>query len=105
VSKAPGQPLEMEEVEVAPPRAHEVRVKIICTSLCHTDVTFWRMKVRMQIAEHPCGHAGCRASADSDSLLSSSCSHSHIDRALGGVALCFGSAHLEEKYEINKINL
>lgn len=44
VSKAPGQPLEMEEVEVAPPRAHEVRVKIICTSLCHTDVTFWRMK-------------------------------------------------------------
>ncbi|XP_066395314.1 alcohol dehydrogenase-like 2 isoform X1 [Miscanthus floridulus] len=44
VSKAPGQPLEMEEVEVAPPRAHEVRVRIICTSLCHTDVTFWRMK-------------------------------------------------------------
>ncbi|CAD6217050.1 unnamed protein product [Miscanthus lutarioriparius] len=34
----------MEEVEVAPPRAHEVRVRIICTSLCHTDVTFWRMK-------------------------------------------------------------
>ncbi|CAL5061564.1 unnamed protein product [Urochloa decumbens] len=44
VSKAPGQPLEMEEVEVAPPQAHEVRVKIICTSLCHTDITFWRMK-------------------------------------------------------------
>ncbi|CAN6219553.1 unnamed protein product [Urochloa humidicola] len=39
VSKAPGQPL-----EVVPPRAHEVRVKIICTSLCHTDITFWRMK-------------------------------------------------------------
>ncbi|KAL6657575.1 hypothetical protein ACP70R_005355 [Stipagrostis hirtigluma subsp. patula] len=44
VSKAAGQPLEMEEVEVAPPRAHEVRVKILCTSLCHTDLTFWRMK-------------------------------------------------------------
>ncbi|KXG36719.1 hypothetical protein SORBI_3002G379200 [Sorghum bicolor] len=44
VSKAAGQPLEMEEVEVAPPRAHEVRVRIICTSLCHTDITFWRMK-------------------------------------------------------------
>lgn len=47
VSKAPGQPLEMEEVEVAPPPAHEVRVRIVCTSLCHTDFTFWRMKVRM----------------------------------------------------------
>ncbi|PUZ72965.1 hypothetical protein GQ55_2G437400 [Panicum hallii var. hallii] len=34
----------MVEVEVAPPRAHEVRVKIVCTSLCHTDLTFWRMK-------------------------------------------------------------
>ena len=45
MSKAPGQPLEMVEVEVAPPRAHEVRVKIVCTSLCHTDLTFWRMKV------------------------------------------------------------
>ncbi|XP_048560659.1 alcohol dehydrogenase-like 2 isoform X2 [Triticum urartu] len=44
VCKVAGQPLEMEEVEVAPPRAHEVRVRILCTSLCHTDVTFWRMK-------------------------------------------------------------
>ncbi|TVU37824.1 hypothetical protein EJB05_11164, partial [Eragrostis curvula] len=44
VSKAPEQPLVMEEVEVAPPRAHEVRIKVICTSLCHTDITFWRMK-------------------------------------------------------------
>uniref|UniRef100_A0ACD5YXX3 Uncharacterized protein n=1 Tax=Avena sativa TaxID=4498 RepID=A0ACD5YXX3_AVESA len=44
VSKVAGEPLEMEEVEVAPPRAHEVRIRILCTSLCHTDVTFWRMK-------------------------------------------------------------
>ncbi|KAK1678640.1 hypothetical protein QYE76_039488 [Lolium multiflorum] len=44
VSKVAGQLLEMEEVEVAPPRAHEVRIRILCTSLCHTDVTFWRMK-------------------------------------------------------------
>ncbi|VAH43679.1 unnamed protein product [Triticum turgidum subsp. durum] len=44
VSKVAGQPLEMEEVEVAPPRAHEVRIRILCTSLCHTDVTFWRLK-------------------------------------------------------------
>ncbi|XBI99851.1 hypothetical protein VPH35_019862 [Triticum aestivum] len=44
VSKVAGQPLEMEEVEVAPPRAHEVGIRILCTSLCHTDVTFWRMK-------------------------------------------------------------
>uniref|UniRef100_A0A453B2A2 Uncharacterized protein n=1 Tax=Aegilops tauschii subsp. strangulata TaxID=200361 RepID=A0A453B2A2_AEGTS len=44
VSKVAGQPLEMEEVEVAPPRAHEVRIRILCTSLCHTDLTFWRLK-------------------------------------------------------------
>uniref|UniRef100_A0A0E0EEH9 Alcohol dehydrogenase-like 7 n=1 Tax=Oryza meridionalis TaxID=40149 RepID=A0A0E0EEH9_9ORYZ len=44
VSRVAGQPLEMEEVEVAPPRAHEVRIKILCTSICHTDITFWRME-------------------------------------------------------------
>ncbi|KAJ6668875.1 hypothetical protein lerEdw1_012361 [Lerista edwardsae] len=27
----------VEEVEVAPPRAHEVRVKIVATGICRTD--------------------------------------------------------------------
>jgi S-(hydroxymethyl)glutathione dehydrogenase/alcohol dehydrogenase len=29
-----GQPLKVEEVEVAPPRAHEVRIKILFTGQC-----------------------------------------------------------------------
>nr|XP_019596703.1 PREDICTED: alcohol dehydrogenase 4 isoform X1 [Rhinolophus sinicus] len=32
-----GKPLCIEEVEVAPPKAHEVRIQIIATALCHTD--------------------------------------------------------------------
>jgi S-(hydroxymethyl)glutathione dehydrogenase / alcohol dehydrogenase len=32
-----GDPLVVEDVEVAPPRAGEVRVKITHTALCHTD--------------------------------------------------------------------
>lgn len=40
-----GKPLVIEEVEVAPPQKMEVRVKIIFTSLCHTDVYFWEAKV------------------------------------------------------------
>ncbi|XP_026852469.2 alcohol dehydrogenase class-3 [Electrophorus electricus] len=32
-----GKPLSVEEVEVAPPKAHEVRVKIHATGVCHTD--------------------------------------------------------------------
>ncbi|XP_020376859.1 alcohol dehydrogenase class-3 isoform X1 [Rhincodon typus] len=32
-----GKPLSIEEVEVAPPKAHEVRIKIIATGVCHTD--------------------------------------------------------------------
>lgn len=31
------QPLSIEEVEVAPPKAHEVRIKLVATALCHTD--------------------------------------------------------------------
>ncbi|KAF3773137.1 Alcohol dehydrogenase-like 2 [Nymphaea thermarum] len=40
-----GEPLVIEEVDVAPPQPSEVRIKIICTSLCHTDVTFWTLPV------------------------------------------------------------
>ncbi|XP_015989079.1 alcohol dehydrogenase class-3 [Rousettus aegyptiacus] len=32
-----GKPLSIEEVEVAPPKAHEVRIKIIAFAICHTD--------------------------------------------------------------------
>nr|WP_211225156.1 S-(hydroxymethyl)glutathione dehydrogenase/class III alcohol dehydrogenase [Oceanobacter kriegii] len=32
-----GEPLKIEEVEVAPPKAGEVRVKIVATGVCHTD--------------------------------------------------------------------
>lgn len=32
-----GKPLTIEEIEVAPPKAHEVRVKILHTGVCHTD--------------------------------------------------------------------
>ncbi|KAM3710963.1 hypothetical protein ACJW31_01G071600 [Castanea mollissima] len=44
VSRKPGEPLVLEEVMVAPPMAHEVRIRIICTSLCHSDITFWKLK-------------------------------------------------------------
>ncbi|GJJ07669.1 S-(hydroxymethyl)glutathione dehydrogenase [Clathrus columnatus] len=34
---AAGEELKIEEIEVAPPGAHEVRVKILYTGICHTD--------------------------------------------------------------------
>ncbi|NWH77502.1 ADH1 dehydrogenase, partial [Piaya cayana] len=37
VAWAVGQPLSLEEVEVAPPKAGEVRIKIVATGICHTD--------------------------------------------------------------------
>ncbi|NXI93570.1 ADH1 dehydrogenase, partial [Psophia crepitans] len=37
VAWAVGKPLSVEEVEVAPPKAGEVRVKIVATGICHTD--------------------------------------------------------------------
>nr|KJB26826.1 hypothetical protein B456_004G262400 [Gossypium raimondii] len=36
-----GKDLVMEEVEVSPPQPLEIRVKVICTSLCRTDITAW----------------------------------------------------------------
>ncbi|XP_024126231.1 alcohol dehydrogenase 1 isoform X2 [Oryzias melastigma] len=33
-----GKPLVTEEIEVAPPEANEVRIKIVATAVCHTDL-------------------------------------------------------------------
>ncbi|KAH9728931.1 Alcohol dehydrogenase 1 [Citrus sinensis] len=39
-----GKPLIIQDVEVAPPQAMEVRIKIKYTSLCRTDLYFWESK-------------------------------------------------------------
>lgn len=37
VAWEPGKPVSIEEVDVAPPKAHEVRIKVVATGVCHTD--------------------------------------------------------------------
>ena len=49
VAWGPGEPLVMQEVEVAPPARMEVRVKVLYTSICHTDLSFWRGEVSMEM--------------------------------------------------------
>ncbi|CAN6475798.1 unnamed protein product [Victoria cruziana] len=51
-----GKPLVIEEVEVAPPQAMEVRIKILYTALCHTDVYFWEAKGQTPIFPRILGH-------------------------------------------------
>lgn len=42
----PGEPFVIEEVEVDPPQWMEVRIKILFTSICHTDLSAWKGEVR-----------------------------------------------------------
>ncbi|KAK8512016.1 hypothetical protein V6N11_058059 [Hibiscus sabdariffa] len=42
VARGPGQPLVIEDVQVAPPQKMEVRLKILFTSICHTDLSAWK---------------------------------------------------------------
>ncbi|XP_020112793.1 alcohol dehydrogenase 1-like [Ananas comosus] len=51
-----GKPLVIEEVEVAPPQATEVRVKIKFTALCHTDLHFWEAKGESPLFPRIFGH-------------------------------------------------
>ncbi|XP_025793948.1 alcohol dehydrogenase-like 4 isoform X2 [Panicum hallii] len=48
VAWCPGEPLAMEEVEVAPPGRLEVRVKLLFTSICHTDLSFLKGENELQ---------------------------------------------------------
>ncbi|XP_038584580.1 alcohol dehydrogenase 1-like [Micropterus salmoides] len=38
VAFEPNKPLVIEQIEVAPPQADEVRIKIVATAVCHTDL-------------------------------------------------------------------
>ncbi|CAO2817570.1 unnamed protein product [Amaranthus hypochondriacus] len=44
VAREAGKALVIEEVQVAAPKANEVRIKIVCTSLCHSDIILWSLK-------------------------------------------------------------
>ncbi|KAL4604196.1 hypothetical protein ACB092_10G175400 [Castanea dentata] len=50
ICRNPGEPLVIEDIEVDPPKAWEIRIKIICTTLCHTDITYWKMKTGLVAA-------------------------------------------------------
>ncbi|KAF8388308.1 hypothetical protein HHK36_026974 [Tetracentron sinense] len=41
----PNKPLVIQDVQVAPPQAGEVRIKILFTALCHTDAYTWSGKL------------------------------------------------------------
>jgi hypothetical protein len=45
VARRPGEPLVIEEIIVAPPMPREVRIRILCTSLCYVDLAFSNMQV------------------------------------------------------------
>uniref|UniRef100_A0A3Q3N7W2 Alcohol dehydrogenase 1-like n=1 Tax=Labrus bergylta TaxID=56723 RepID=A0A3Q3N7W2_9LABR len=38
VAWEPNKPLVIEEIEVAPPQANEIRIKMVATGVCHTDL-------------------------------------------------------------------
>jgi len=59
IAWAPNQPLEFEEVDLEGPKDGEVLVRIVTTSLCHTDV--FTLSGRDPEGRFPCilGHEGC----------------------------------------------
>ncbi|XP_008797217.1 alcohol dehydrogenase-like 6 [Phoenix dactylifera] len=56
VAWGPGEPLVLEEVEVDPPKPMEIRVKVVCTSLCRSDVTQWESKAQPALFPRIFGH-------------------------------------------------
>ncbi|XP_038875569.1 alcohol dehydrogenase-like 4 [Benincasa hispida] len=50
VAWGPGEPLVIEQVRVDPPQKMEVRIKVLFTSICHTDLSAWKGKNESQRA-------------------------------------------------------
>ncbi|MBN3313191.1 ADHX dehydrogenase, partial [Atractosteus spatula] len=58
VAWEPKKPLSIEEIEVPPPKAHEVRIKIAATGVCHTDLYFLNKGDMKERFPHIPGHEG-----------------------------------------------
>ncbi|XP_020084178.1 alcohol dehydrogenase-like 6 isoform X2 [Ananas comosus] len=56
VAWAPGEPLVLEEVAVEPPKPMEIRIKVVCTSICRSDVTQWESKAQPDLFPRIFGH-------------------------------------------------
>ena len=44
-----GEALVMEEVEVSPPQPMEIRIKVVSTSLCRSDLSAWESHVSLVV--------------------------------------------------------
>ncbi|CAI9111672.1 OLC1v1011956C1 [Oldenlandia corymbosa var. corymbosa] len=51
-----GEPLVMEEVQVSPPEAMEIRIKVVATSLCRSDITAWLSLAQSHMFPRIFGH-------------------------------------------------
>ncbi|MFS7913482.1 putative alcohol dehydrogenase [Helianthus anomalus] len=49
VAWGPGQPFSIHQIRVKPPQKFDVRIKIIFTSICHTDLSAWQGEVRIYV--------------------------------------------------------
>ncbi|KAJ7554847.1 hypothetical protein O6H91_05G012700 [Diphasiastrum complanatum] len=56
VAWGPKQPLKIEEVQVAPPGDGEVRIRILFTSVCRSDLTFWKGEGQTHVFPRIFGH-------------------------------------------------
>ncbi|KAF5779043.1 putative alcohol dehydrogenase [Helianthus annuus] len=51
-----GQAMTIEEVEVSPPQPSEIRIKVVSTSLCRSDVTAWLSQAQPPLFPRIFGH-------------------------------------------------
>ncbi|KAL7138711.1 hypothetical protein ABFS83_09G001300 [Erythranthe nasuta] len=56
VAWAAGEALVIEEVELSPPQPMEIRIKVVCTSLCRSDLTAWLSQAQPHIFPRIFGH-------------------------------------------------
>lgn len=56
VAWGPGEALVLEDVEVDPPKPMEIRIKVVCTSLCRSDITQWESKIHSPLFPRIFGH-------------------------------------------------
>ena len=79
IAFTPGAPLEVCEVDLAPPGQDEVLVKIEACGICHTDVTAWQLYAANQMPI-VFGHEGAGSVIETGAGACGECGHCRSGR-------------------------
>lgn len=94
VIRQPGQPFQMEQIELSPPQANEILVKIVASGVCHTDEVARQQEISVPLPA-VFGHEGSGIVEQVGSQVTEFQVGDHVGISFGFCGTCAHCLHAE----------